>query len=49
MTHRQRRRVGALLGEDGLEGGVCKLHLVLDLQVTDNFLHLLLRDYAFHP
>lgn len=40
---------GDLLGEDGMEGGRCKLHPVLDLQVTDNLLHLWLRDYAFHP
>jgi hypothetical protein len=49
MTHRQRRRAEALLDEDGMKGRRCKLHPVLDLQVADNLLHLLLRDYAFHP
>jgi len=49
MTHRQRRRAGTLLGEDGMKGGLCKLHPVLDLQGTDKLLHLLLRDYTFHP
>jgi hypothetical protein len=49
MTHRQGRRAGVLLGEDSMEGRRCKLQLVLDLQVTDNLLHLLLRDYTFHP
>jgi hypothetical protein len=49
MTHGQHRRAGALLGEDGMQGGLCKLHTVCDLQVTDNLLHLVLRDYAFHP
>ena len=33
LTHRQPAGRG-FTGEDGLEGGRCKLHLVLDLQVT---------------
>ena len=49
MTYRLRKRVGALLGEAGLEGRLCKLHPVFDLQVTDNLLHFLLGDYAFYP
>lgn len=33
----QYRQEGALHCEDGLEGGLCKLHPVLDLQSTHHF------------